>query len=109
LAIIPVGVAEALLSGVQAGYRNNNMSDPTWEDVCRGIQTMNTWIYDKYSIYNPYTIYENEVYNSLLAKAADPNDPFHLDVANATQNLNSDCNKFWGIFNNEVKQNMITS
>jgi hypothetical protein len=35
--------------------------------------------------------------------------PFHLDVANATQNLNSDYNKFWGIFHNEVKQNMITS
>jgi hypothetical protein len=44
LAIIPVGITEALLSGVQAGYRNNNMSDPTWEDVGHGLQTMNAWI-----------------------------------------------------------------
>jgi hypothetical protein len=109
LAIIPVGVVEALLSGVQSGFRNNNMSDPIWKDVGHGLQVVIAWMYDKYSMNNPYAIYENEVYNSLLAKAADPNDPFHLDVANATQNLNSDYDKFWGIFHSEVKQNMITS
>jgi hypothetical protein len=79
------------------------------EDVAHALQTINGWMYDKYSMYNPYAIYENEVYNSLLAKAADPNDSFKLDIVNATKNLNSDYNKFWGIFNSEVKQNMITS
>jgi hypothetical protein len=47
-------------------------------------------------MYNPYAIYENEVYNSLFAKAAGDKDPLKLDIANATQNLNSDYNKFWG-------------
>jgi hypothetical protein len=32
-----------------------------------------------------------------------------LDDVNAIKNLNSDYNKFWGIFNSEVKQNIITS
>jgi hypothetical protein len=49
-ALIPVGIAEALLTGVQAGYKNNNMSDPTWEEVGQGIQTMNAWMYEKYSM-----------------------------------------------------------
>jgi hypothetical protein len=92
--IINVGVAEAALTGVQAGYKNNNMSDPTWQDVCESLQTMNGWLGEKHSMYNVFAIYENEVQNSLMAKAADPNEPFKLDIANAIKNLNSHYNKF---------------